>query len=171
MQSLSQQWLIVVRFSLFCAFVGPALGLVLAVIGLVAMLTLELGHTPQEWETGNLAWVLVFYPLAVIYTGPGGAIFGAFATWLLIRQRASGRSASALRVLSVVFGLALGGLVMPLYFVLISPLISGFSRLQSRGTADWFFGVLLGSLVGAILGLVIARRLSKSDGLPTHSVR
>jgi hypothetical protein len=167
---LPQQWLTVARFTLFCALVGPALGLALVVICLFTIRIFELGHAPQGWEAGNLVWILLFYPLAVVYAGPGGAIFGAVATWFLIRQRASGKSASRLRVLSVVFGLAFGGLVMPLYFVLISPMLSGFSRLQSRGSADWLFGVLLGSLVGAMLGPVIARRLSKSERGPTHSV-
>src|SRR5262249_28515645 len=88
------------------------------------------------------------YPLAVVYAGPGGAIFGAVATWLLIRQQEAGKTPRALRIISIAFGLAFGGLVMPIYFVLVSPILHGFSGLWLRGTLDWFFGVAPGGFLG-----------------------
>ena len=158
----AEQWPTVVRFALFCGLVGPAIGVVVVVVSLYILRLAELGHVPSGWEPGNLLWLLLFYPLALIYAGPGGALFGALGTWLLMRQRAAGKTPRALRVLSIAYGVVLGGLVMPGYFVLISPLLHGFLRFQLRSTADWLLAVLLGSLVGAILGVVIAGRLANS---------
>jgi len=156
-----------VRFALFCGLIGPALGVALVAIGLLSIRLVAFGQPPMNWEPGNLVWFLLLYPLAVVYAGPGGAIFGAVATWLLIRQQEAGKTPRALRIISIAFGLAFGGLVMPIYFVLVSPILHGFSGLWLRGTLDWFFGVLLGSFVGGILGLVIATRLSRSRRLRT----
>jgi hypothetical protein len=161
-----QDRLTVTKFALVCGLAGPAIGLLFVLIAVYGGQLIQ-GDRPPEGASllWNLSlWILPFYSFALVYGGLGGIIFGALTTWLLIRKRKHGVGARALRNAGAAYGALFGSMVMPFYFIVMSPFLHGAIHLNVdlRHLLDWATGMLIGGVTGAILGFLIAIRLTRA---------